>query len=191
MNKTGKCLKLVLAVTLIFSTSFPVRTETIDAQWEVHQIRFRYAGFSSHYTCDGIERTVKRLLILMGARGDVRVESKCNGRNRVQAFHDLLLAFAIPVPADKTDIDKEIIPAEWQEVRITGKLSRYLDAGDCELLEQFQRYVLPQLNVRSLKKNIHCIPNRLTTTGLNLRMLALKTLKKEGLENIKSKPTQY
>ncbi len=172
---------IMLAVTG-FSINSSAYAEIIEAQWEAHQIRFRYSGFSSHYTCDGIRSTLKRLLKLLGARDDVRVESSCIDHLRPQRFHRTLLAFAMPVPADKTDISREIIPAEWQEVRITGVSSRYLDAGDCELVEQFQRQVLPKLSARNKKKKLRCIPYRHQLNTLNIKMIALKALEKTELE---------
>ncbi len=183
MSRHSRYLIFALIALSGFSVNYSVRAEILEAQWEVHQIRFRYAGFTTNYTCDGIERTLKRLLILMGARNDARVETKCLSRNRVLRFHRLLLAFAMPVPADKTDISREIIPAEWQEVRIVGNLSRYLSGGDCELLEQFQRQVLPHLQVRILKKKLNCIPHFSQYNNWKLRMSALKALEKTELED--------
>jgi len=176
-------LIFALIVASSGSADFAVQAEVLEAQWEVHQIRFRYKGFSTYYTCDGVERTLKRLLKLIGARGDVRVESKCINRNTIQQYHKILLAFAMPVPADKTDISREIIPAEWREVRIVGNLSRYLDAGDCELLEQFQRQVLPHLQVRETNKKLNCVPFRRQYNNLRFRMSALKALEKTKLED--------
>lgn len=183
MSRRKRLLIFALIACSGFSLNFSVSAENLEAQWEVQQIRFRYTGFSTFYTCDGIERKLRRLLILLGARDDARVEALCNNQNRVDRFHKLQLAFAMPVPADKTDISREIIPAEWQDVRIIGKLSRYLDAGDCELLDQFQRQVLPHLQVRVLKKRLYCIPNRREMNNLGLRISALKALEKTELED--------
>ena len=182
MTKNSRHLIFALIVAGGISTNYSAQAEILEAQWEVHQIRFRYTGFSTHYTCDGIESALKRLLLLLGARDDVRVESSCLGNSNVQRFHRLLLAFAMPVPADKTDISREIIPAQWQDVRVTGIMSRHLDAGDCELLEQFQRQVLPHLQVRNLTRKIHCFPYRRAFNNLNIRMSALKVLEKTELE---------
>ena len=165
-----------------FITNYSVRAEILEAQWEAHQIKFHYSGFSTHYTCDGIEHKVKRLLKLFGARDDARIENTCLGHSRIQRFHRMRLAFSTPVPADKTDISREIIPAEWQEVRIVGKLSRYLNSGDCELVEQFQRQVLSHLQVRNSKNRLHCIPYHHALNNLRLRMSALKVLEKPELE---------
>ena len=168
----------------------------------VRNVKFYYDSSSNHYSCDGIRRKLKRLLILLGARHDVRVESSCpnEGRNlrnnyvrRLQRTHNVRLAFAMPVPADKTDISREIIPAEWRETRVVGKLSRYLNAADCELLARFQRQVMPYLHVRSDSNNLHCTQQRggydiMNNYGsIRVRMTALKALEKTELEAIHNK----
>lgn len=188
---------LALIVSSSAGINMPLRAEVTEAQWQVYQVRYFYDNDYSHYTCDGIRLKLKRLLMLLGARNDVRVESPCpnEGRNlrsryvrRLQRSHSIQLAFAMPVPADKTDISREIIPAEWQETRIVGNLSRYLDAADCELLARFQRQVLPYLRVRSDSINLHCgryhrgygVMN--TYRSIRVRMTALKALEKTDLE---------
>ncbi len=194
----GYCRHLIFALIMlsIFSISYPVRSEILDAQWQVYQVRFYYTSFSTHYTCDGIERKLRRLLILMGARNDARVESACADHRdlrsrsvkRFQRAHRLKLAFAMPVPVDETDIPGEVISAEWQKVRIVGSLSRHLDGDDCELLAQFQHQVAPQLLVRSMKKKLHCNPDhrklgvQRTRQRLKLYMTALMAITKKELE---------
>ena len=178
-----------LAIITASGTVGPAKAEIIEAQWEVHQIRFRYSGFSTHYTCAGIESTLKRLLKLLGARDDARVETNCRGSSEIQRFHRIRLAFAMPVPADKTDISREIIPAEWQEVRVVGHMSRHLDQGDCELLEQFKREVMPHLQVRDLRQKIRCIPYRRDFSRVRLNMTALKALEKTELEQGRNEMT--
>ena len=182
MTKYIRNLLLALIAIGGFSSSFFVRAEILEAQWEVHQVRFRFIGLSTAYTCDSIEGSLKRLLKLLGARDDVRAESSCTNYNNVQRFHRVRLAFAMPVPADKTDISRKIIPAEWQEVRIIGRSSRYLDPGECELLEQFERQVLPLLQAHNLKKKIRCATYHRRFNTMRLRLMALKTLEKTELE---------
>jgi hypothetical protein len=182
MTSLARGLIFILLGVTAFSINLPAYADPIEAQWQVHQFRFRYSGFNTHYTCDGIKRTLKRLLRLVGARDDVRIESSCHNPARVQRFHRVLLAFAIPVAADKTDISREIIPAEWQEVRIVGNISRYMDAGDCELIDQFYRQVLSKLSVRKVKKSLFCTPRGQGLSTLNIRMITLKALEKAKLE---------
>ena len=176
------CLILITASGATLS----VKAEILEAQWQAHQVRFRFVGMSTAYTCDSIERTLTRLLRLLGARDDVRAQSTCTNGSRLNRFHRVKLAFAMLVPADKTDISREIIPAEWQDVRIVGTLSRYLDPGDCELLEQFDRQVLRQLQVRNLNKRIRCFPYRGEFSNIRLNLTALKALEITELEEGRS-----
>lgn len=156
--------------------------QPVEAQWKVYQVRFRFVGQATHYTCDGIEQTLKRLLRLLGARDDLRVEARCISRNQVERFQRVNMAFALPVPADKSDLSAEIIPAEWRQVRLGGVSSRYLDEGDCELVEQFERQVLPELNVRNDGRKVRCVPYRREFNRINVRMTALMPLDKVELE---------
>ena len=159
-----------------------LRAEVIEAQWQVHQVRFQYMGLSTMYTCDGIENSLLRLLKLIGARDDARVEAKCVNQLQARRFHRVLLAFAMPVPADKSDLSKEVFPAQYEEVRVVGSISRLLNGGDCELLEEFERKVMPQLKVSKLGRKIRCIPNRREFNSLRYRVSALKKVENEELE---------
>ena len=178
-----KFLASCLVCLTIIGTAAPVKSEIVEAQWEVKQVRFRFIGMSTAYTCDSMENILKRLLRLLGARDDARAESRCIGSNGPTRVHRVKLAFAIPRLADKTDISREIVPAEWQEVKITGRSSRHLDSGDCELIEQFDRQVLPLFQVSKLNKRIRCVPSRSEFNNLSLKMHVLKVLDKTELED--------
>jgi hypothetical protein len=175
-----------LAFILAFCPPLAANEEILEAQWEVHQVKFRYVGFSTLYTCDSIERTLIRLLKLLGARDDVRAEASCSHGSQPDRFHRVKLAFAIPVPADKTDISREIIPAKWEEVKIVSHRSRHLDTGDCELLEQFERQVLSSLQVRNISRKTRCIPRQQNLSIASLRLTTLKALEKVELEEGRS-----
>lgn len=156
--------------------------QEIKAQWRAYQVRFRFVGQSSAYTCDGIEYTLKRLLRLMGARDDMRVQASCAFSRRPDQFHRVKMAFSMPVPADESDLSAEFIPAQWQKVRVAGLSSRYLDAGDCELLEQFERQVLPKLEVYNPGKRVRCIPYRREFNNIRLNLMAIVPLEQPELE---------
>ena len=192
MIKQGRRLVFLLLVTSGLVTNPLASAEIVEAQWKAYQVRFNYFPFRTFYSCDAIERKLERLLILLGARDDARAEVKCYGndnlkRRREQRSYKLLLAFAMPVPADKTEITKEIFPAEWHETRVAGSLSRYLDGGDCELVDQFQRYVVPLLQVKRSTKSLHCSPMRRPSSKLRIRMTSLKALEKTELEETRVK----
>ena len=167
---------------MLSPASLQAQGSPVEAQWEVYQVRFRYTGMSSHYTCQGMENTLKRLLRLIGARDDMRVEARCSSFSRVERFQRVNMAFALPVPREMADISAEVFPAEWRVVKVSGVSSRYLDDGDCELLEEFERQVMPLLNVQNTGRKIRCVPYRREFNRVNLRVKALMALEKPKLE---------
>ncbi len=177
--KSRMCPVLML---IVFTTSFSVRSEAIEAQWEVHQVRFLFTGFSTAYTCDGIEHSLRRLLKILGARDDVRVETSCTNGRDPNRIHRVKLAFAMPVPADSSDLSSEVFPARWEDVKVVGQSSRYLDNGDCELLEQFERQVMPKLKIKNTGRKIRCAPYRSEYNRIRVKISALKILEKTELE---------
>jgi hypothetical protein len=187
MKSYKKQLQLLIVFIVFFNITSIASAESVEAQWEVYQIRFTYNGEFTYYSCDGIERKVRRLLNLLGARNDARVETECFSGNNLrtrgaQRIHRMNLAFALPVPAEKTDFSKERFPAEWQEVSMGGSLSRKLDGGDCELLSQFQRYVVPRLLLQQLNPNLSCFSINRPVARLRGKMKALKFVNETELE---------
>jgi hypothetical protein len=68
-------------------------------------------------------------------------------------------------------------PAQWKAVSLSrGKLD--LEPGDCELIEELRRKVLPRLAVRLVKDNTHCIPQQLSPGQPQLEVAALVALPK-------------
>jgi hypothetical protein len=140
--------------------------ETVSARWQPYQIKFHFSSFDTYYSCDGIAGKMKSLLLAIGARNDVRIEDSCFGQSsQVQLDHRLLVAFALPVVADNNDNPEDIFPARWRDVQIRKNRPRYLDGGDCELVEHFIGQILPQLITRDIQNKIRC-----TSRSINLRL---------------------
>jgi hypothetical protein len=155
--------------------------DTVAAIWQAHQVEFRYSGFTSDYTCDGIRGQLKLLLQTAGARADVRIEGACGGfSHEPQPFHRLKLAFSVPVPAPGGGSPGETFPAEWREVRIRHGEPRGLEWGDCELVEQFAQQVLPAFNPEQIENDVHCVPHQRTLGQPNLRMKLLMPVPEPG-----------
>ena len=179
-------LALLLPVTVAFAGS-PATDKTTTAKWQQYQIKFHYAGFTTDYTCDGARDKVKLLLGAIGARDDVKVENTCTGSfSEIQPFQDLKLAFALPVPAEPTDVSEATFPANWGKVHLTSNHPRDLDQGDCELVEQFAKQVLSKTNVREVVNDANCIPHQQTLNSPNLSATLLMQQKPQVLEPAKA-----
>lgn len=183
---TMKKVNIQLPMILLLLSSLNIQAyadDVVTAKWQAYQIRFNYSGFTTNYTCDGIEYKVKRLLLALGARDDVRVEASCTSFLReTQRFHKLLLAFALPVEADESDITEETFAAKWERVQLRRNRPRELEPGDCELVEQFNRQVLRKINAKEIVDKNRCIPNRHLFNSPNLSMTLLIRQPEQELE---------
>jgi hypothetical protein len=162
-----------ILVAALLAAPAAAPADTVPAAWEPHQLEFHYSGFTSDYTCDGIRSKLKLLLRAVGARDDVRIEGCAGFFNEVQPFHRLKLAFSVPVPAPGGGSPGENFAAEWREVRIHRGEPRDVDWGDCELVEQFARQVLPAFNPQELDEDAGCVPHRHSLGRPRLRMTLL------------------
>jgi hypothetical protein len=68
-------------------------------------------------------------------------------------------------------------PAQWKTVSLSrGQFS--LEPGDCELIGELRRKVLPKLAVRIIKDNVHCTPQQLSLGQPQLEVEALVEIPK-------------
>jgi hypothetical protein len=63
--------------------------------------------------------------------------------------------------------------AEWRSVKFAQRSPRDLEAGDCELVEQFDRELLPYFAVRNRKEHMSCTPHQVSAFGIDLAFEAL------------------
>lgn len=179
---TGNIIKItdsfsgiILSIVSGLVISMSLHADPVLAQWKVYQLEFRYSGFTSKYSCDGIEYKLEKLILALGARDDVRVEnSSCYGAfSEIQPYHKLLLAFSLPEIADNTEISADTFPAEWKQITLSRRNPRGLESGDCELVEQFAKQILPKLNIRDLENRTRCSPYKSNLHNPNLGMTLL------------------
>lgn len=149
--------------------------DPLPGTWEARQTRFQFASFTSQYTCDGLRTKVKLLLRSLGARDDVAIQGACGGRsfNEPQVSHNFVLGFSVPVLVEGGGSPGETFPVEWREVQWRANSPRGLDRGDCELVEQLRRQVMPLFNPRGLVDGAVCVPHQLSAGVPDLRMMLL------------------
>ena len=181
-NCKSDLLPKMLVLIAVMSCVTTVTADPVLATWEAQQVRFRYLGINTVYACDGIQSKIKALLLAIGARDDVRIEAKCLvASSDLQRNIKVLLAFAVPVVADSAGLADETFLAEWREVRVTARTSRELDVGDCELVEQLKKKVLPRLGISTSNSKLHCSPSRISFT---MKVKALMPIAKEEIISI-------
>lgn len=173
-------LVTVLAVAVGIVVTVPVfaanAAPDIQAQWQPRKVSFHYSGFTTHYSCGGIRYKLRLLLKTMGAR-DIKINDICTSPwGTPQLFHDVKLSFSVPVAA-KGKSTKGTFPAQWREVQLTAMNPLDLDWGDCELVEELHRQVVPLFNPRKVVNRTACIPHQESPGQPYLRMSLLMPVK--------------
>jgi hypothetical protein len=164
---------------LIARTSFadePAAAARDVGIWQKHEYSFRYMGFTSTYSCDGLADKLKLLLIAAGARHDAKSEpgACASGFGRPDKFASATLTFYTLGPAGAgTPADAKQVNAVWRSVALSARSPRELALGDCELVEQFRNSVLPMFATRNMVNHTTCIPYQLSGSNIDLRFESL------------------
>jgi hypothetical protein len=176
--------------------------EPVLAIWKDQELAFFFQTQTTFYSCSSLEAKLEHLLKLLGATAQVRVRSvDCQSTGRIARMPRVTMTVHSPVEAtpqaiadrDKNKSTRELaarvrgdkedpealapFPAKWQRVSLSrGKAN--LEPGDCELIDELRRKVLPKLAVRPVKDNTHCTPNQVTLGQPQLEVDALVKMPK-------------
>lgn len=155
----------------------------VAAAWKRHEIEFVYMGFTTRYSCEGLRDKMKLLLRSVGARPGFEVATRvCAGPpGRADPFPHVRMVFEAPeIPeAGRRDAGVPAI-ARWRSVTLSRRQPRELEAGDCELVEQFRDRVMTAFTTRRLEGDINCIPHQLSGSTFNLRFDVLESVPASG-----------
>lgn len=144
------------------------RGATVAAVWKHQKLEFQYFGRTSRYSCDGLRDKVRAMLLEMGARSDLRLRTRGCEIGRVDlAGLNPGLSIEFFSAAPRADTEKEPVSvadgvqpfdARYADFDFRQDAFRNLSVGDCELVEEFARQVLPKFVLRQLKQDITCVP---------------------------------
>lgn len=175
-----------VALVLGSGVATPARAdETVRAVWNVQEIFLPYFGLTTQYSCDGLRDKMREYLTQLGVREDYLVHvAGCTSitgpvrnpsvvmvvANAVPATDEIAKTFANdPKRAEllarmqrkakgKTTSD-EPFDAVVKRVVLRSKTSVSPGAsGDCELLEQVRRDVLPKIGATIIRDDVRCTP---------------------------------
>jgi hypothetical protein len=152
----------------------------IDAIWLPQVVNFTYQADDTFYTCSSLWHKVSGILAHLGARRTAPAQ-----RIRCDDFaHTVRLQIALESPAEATpanllaitDYDSEDLlvarlrgkqlpsandiprfPAAWTTLSLRSA-DMDLTAGDCDLVQQLRKQVLPKLSVQVLNEPARCLP---------------------------------
>lgn len=176
----------------------------VQAIWKSQEISFYYQSFTVFYSCSGLEDKVERILRALGADATVRVrDTGCPSAiarmprvvvrvsaaveatpqalaEREQGRSTRELAARVRGESAQQAAAMEPFPAQWKAVSLSrgrrGQLD--LEPGDCELIDELRRKVLPKLAIRILQDEVQCASHQLNIGQPRLIVEALVALPK-------------
>jgi hypothetical protein len=188
MNTFSKPLVLVLLLLCGIATGNASLADDASATqepgvWQKHDYRFNFLGFTTTYSCGGLADQLRSLLLIAGARPDVKsIAAACSrGYGRPDRFATAYLTFyTLAAPgADKT-VDGAPVDGTWKSVNITNRSPREMRSGDCELVEQFRDQVLPLFTTRNLENRTACVPHQDSGSGYSLKFDSFTAIPKKA-----------
>jgi hypothetical protein len=178
---TAVSLSVTLSSSAVARSPQPVSSDAlqiVEAVWKVQSLDFAYSGYATVYSCDALRAKVRDILQVLGARETVRIRSwgctdmLTHGRmeitlespveatpENVQALttYDSTHQLVARVRNERLDRAEELprFPATWKTVSMRDKPLK-LGPGDCELVEQLRRDVLPRMSIRVERDRLRC-----------------------------------
>jgi len=155
------------------------------AVWKEQRIEFWYMGRTSRYSCNGLRDKVRAMLLDLGVRRDLKiVPLGCEDYDRAPtgsaASRLKILFFSLAKPDTVASPmhagNLAATEASFETFTITSDAFRNLGIGDCELVQEFVRQILPRLAVRDVREDIVCVPSQPSASRFFVRGEILKAL---------------
>jgi len=144
---------------LLASVRLAQAADTQSAIWEHHHAKINYVGFTTLYTCSGLESKVQGILEFLGARHDMTVRATgCMGGPEIPTHNAFVEAdFYSPTPV--ADGSADAVAARWTSFQITYQHPIFMGSGDCELIQSMKETFEKNLAVRGLAYYTDCFPH--------------------------------
>lgn len=175
-----------LAAVGLFCAAQAPASGAESAVWVKKNIFFIYHGFTSAYSCEGLQSVVTDVLLQLGARKsgmDLRQTNCATGFNNPTSNPGISGSFYVLEPSSGST--PEAIDASWQTVNVhIGPADRNATGrgkqGTCELIDQVKRNILPLFSTRNVKFESICHANTALIRGSTLQAEVLKPSAREA-----------
>ena len=151
----------------------------VEAVWKPQRMNFVYRGYSTLYSCRGLQDKLEKILTTVGARGRIELRAySCDDELAIARFQ---IALTSPVEATpenvelltKYDSRYELVarvrgeplasaedlprfPAVWKTISFARSRQMKLAPGDCELVLQLRQHILPRMAVQIVNDQVRC-----------------------------------
>lgn len=159
-------------------TADTASSDIVSGVWQHHKAGFDYVGFTSLYTCDGLESHVLEILRHLGARKDIHVSaSGCPGPYNTPsrtARVDADFYTVAPIPDASAP---DAVKARWTALEVTPRRPGFMGDGDCELIQAMKDLITTKnFTLRNLEYRTDCVPHELTLDAFAVKGQVLKAV---------------
>ncbi len=166
------------AVTAAVAADQAAPPSSTSAKWAPRKLHFVFQGFTTHYTCDGLQDQMRSILQKLGAGKDLIVKpSGCTRLEGPEPFPGVDATFSVlePVTGEQGTADSHDVTAQWGTVTLNSATAQdHSGSSDCELIQQVKRHVLPLFTTRNLSYSDDCFPHTATIAGARLSVDVLR-----------------
>lgn len=152
----------------------------VPAHWSTQKIEFTYTGFTSRYSCDGIEDKVRDILRTFGAGKDIKVKAiGCDyGASQVRPNDFTKVAwvtaeFTSLVPGADTP-GTGTVKADWAKVQLMPGRPNYMGTGECELIDSMRPLLEKGFSLRNVEYRVDCVPRHVTVADYRVQAETLR-----------------
>jgi hypothetical protein len=184
MKRNGRWTNFAWATVLVLVASVanaqsPADDAVVEAVWKPQRVNFVYRGYSTLYSCRGLQEKLEKILRTVGARGRIELRAySCDDELAIARFQ---IALTSPVEATPENVEQlttydardELIahvrgeqlasaedlprfPAVWKTISFARSREMRLAPGDCELVQQLRRHILPRMAVQIVNDRVRC-----------------------------------
>jgi hypothetical protein len=149
-------------------------TDVVSGHWQHHKVKFNYTGFTTLYTCDGLESHVRLILLYLGARKDIHVTAAgCPGPYNTPSHTAWVDTdfYALAPAVDAGESDR--MQAHWTDLSVTPVRPSFMGNGDCELIQEMKALITENFTLRNLDYRTDCVPHEITLNGFSVTGQAL------------------
>jgi hypothetical protein len=147
---------------------------SVPAAWKHHQAQFSYFGETTLYSCPGLEDKVREILLFLGARNGLKVSA--NGCPQIDAPSHVAfvrMEFDALTAIDSPAVDAEAT-ADWTPFSLSARQPRFIEEGDCELVQDMKRVIDENFEVQHLDYQTRCSPHTLSSDDFSVKGEALR-----------------
>ncbi|HEY3809685.1 MAG TPA: hypothetical protein VGL50_07095 [Steroidobacteraceae bacterium] len=149
---------------------------TQASAWQHHQAKFSFMGFTTAYSCDGVEGKVKSILKFFGARNPQADASGCpRGPDSLSHTIWLNVEFDSLRAAPANTPSSDVVQARWTPVRLDGQRPFFMGEGDCELIYAMKSVLTDAFSFQNLSYETSCTPHEVTFNDFRVKGEVLKS----------------